>query len=210
MNTLEYIKDKFKLDLKHSPVEIPNFGRDNMAELFAELGFKMGAEIGVCDGAYSEILCKANPNAHIYGVDPFVPYKEYRDYVNRKTIDTYHQKAIDRLKQYPNYKLIEKFSMEALFDFADNSLDFVYIDANHDFVHVAEDLTYWYKKVKPGGIISGHDYYRHKGPTLIHVYEAVNGFTQAHHIKPWFILGTNAMIPGEIRDKNRSFAWVKP
>ena len=48
--------------------------------------------------------------------------------------------------------------MDAVKDFADRSLDFVYIDANHEPQFVEEDIREWSKKVKVGGIVSGHDY----------------------------------------------------
>ena len=42
--------------------------------------------------------------------------------------------------------------------FADESLDFVYIDANHAYDFVKQDMTLWYPKVKKGGYLGGHDY----------------------------------------------------
>ena len=39
-----------------------------------------------------------------------------------------------------------------------HSLDFVYIDARHDYASVMEDLEAWFDKVRPGGIFAGHDY----------------------------------------------------
>jgi len=42
--------------------------------------------------------------------------------------------------------------------YKDNSLNFVFIDAAHDYDSVSKDLKAWYPKIKPGGIISGHDY----------------------------------------------------
>ncbi len=48
--------------------------------------------------------------------------------------------------------------MDALEDFEDNSLDFVYIDGDHNFKHISEDIYEWTKKVRSGGIVSGHDY----------------------------------------------------
>lgn len=210
MEPIEYIKQKFGLDLnQRSPIEIPNFGRDQMAEVLAELGARNIVEVGVCDGTYSKVLCDANPNAQIFGVDPFIPHKGYRDYTRKSTIDAYHQKAIDALSGYPNYRFIEKFSMEAVEDFPDNVLDAVYIDANHDFQNTTNDIVEWSKKLKPGGILYGHDYAKHKGPSLIHVYQVVNAYTDSYQIHPWFILGSKAMNPGEIRDKSRSFMWIK-
>jgi predicted O-methyltransferase YrrM len=50
----------------------------------------------------------------------------------------------------------------------DKSLDFVYIDANHTYQAVKEDIRLWYPKVKSGGLIMGHDYlpdYFYEGKT---------------------------------------------
>lgn len=50
------------------------------------------------------------------------------------------------------------FSLDAAEEFADGSLDWVYLDARHDEKSVAEDIRLWYPKVKSGGIFSGHDW----------------------------------------------------
>ena len=42
--------------------------------------------------------------------------------------------------------------------FPDDYLDWVYIDASHRYEDVREDIAVWHRKVKPGGILSGHDY----------------------------------------------------
>jgi cephalosporin hydroxylase len=42
--------------------------------------------------------------------------------------------------------------------FENNSLDFVYIDANHAYNYVVQDIELWYPKVKKGGYLCGHDY----------------------------------------------------
>jgi predicted O-methyltransferase YrrM len=42
--------------------------------------------------------------------------------------------------------------------FEDESIDFLFIDADHSFEAVKKDLKLWYPKVKTGGIIAGHDY----------------------------------------------------
>lgn len=55
-------------------------------------------------------------------------------------------------------KFLRMTSLEASRRFADNSVDFVFIDAIHDYEHVKEDIVAWYPKVKKGGIIAGDDY----------------------------------------------------
>ncbi len=189
------------------PIEIPNFGRDNLATLFAELGFKTGAEIGVEAGIYSEILLK-NSGSKLYSIDPWKAYTGFRDYTVQDKLDSLYKETKTRLAPY-NSEIIRKFSMDAVKDFADNSLDFVYIDGNHSFLNIANDIVEWSKKVKVGGIISGHDYVKHKPHMKIHVKQVVIAYTDAYCIKPWFVLGSYAEIPGQIRDNSRSWMWVK-
>lgn len=49
-------------------------------------------------------------------------------------------------------------SVEAAETYADNSIDVVYLDAGHSYAEVLADLHAWYPKVKPNGIIAGHDF----------------------------------------------------
>lgn len=212
METLEYILKKFNLSSdRHTqmPLYIPDYGRDNLPTLFKELGFKTGAEIGVETGIYSEKLLKNNPDLTLYSIDPWKAYKEYTDNTNQDDIDKLYAETQARLAPYKNSKIIRKFSLDALNDFADNSLDFVYIDGNHNFQSVANDICEWLKKVRPGGIISGHDFMGGKEWMGIQVKQVVIGYTQANGIRPWFVLGTEHKIRGQIRDNSRSWMWVK-
>jgi hypothetical protein len=49
-------------------------------------------------------------------------------------------------------------SKEAVADFDDESVDWVYIDGDHHYAAVKSDLELWYPKVRPGGILSGRDF----------------------------------------------------
>lgn len=57
-----------------------------------------------------------------------------------------------------HYRAIQSASWEAAAQFEDQSVDFVFIDADHIYEHVKKDVLAWMSKVKPGGIIAGHDY----------------------------------------------------
>jgi hypothetical protein len=214
MNTLAYILDKFNIETgREMPVEIPNIGRNEFAGLLADLGFNLGVEIGVWRGEYAEILLKANPQLRLYGVDPwdchaFPPgIKGWTQ--NQADYDGFYEQAVKRLSPYPNHTIIRKYSMDALADFEDNSLDFAYIDGNHNFENAARDILGWQRKVRPGGILAGHDYAYFPKDADIHVKECVLGLTRAYGIRPWFILGESARVKGVIRDKYRTFFWVK-
>jgi len=56
-------------------------------------------------------------------------------------------------------KLIHGASAKIASKLPDGGFDFVYVDAAHDYDSVKEDLDLWSKKVKPGGLICGHDYW---------------------------------------------------
>ena len=67
MDTLAYILNKYNLNgARRLPVEIPDTGRDTLAAIFGELGFKVGVEIGTERGKYAEVLCKSNPGVQLY------------------------------------------------------------------------------------------------------------------------------------------------
>ena len=210
MTTLEYILNKFNLRYDNGtrmPIVIPDIGRDNLSGLFCELGFKVGVEVGVEQGIFSESLCKNNPELKLYAIDPWEAYPGYRLNKTQKDVATHYNDAKTRLAPY-NCKLVKKFSLDAVKDFSDQSLDFVYIDGNHNFQNCTNDIAEWTKKIKFGGIIAGHDYVKHRKPTGMHVVEVVNAYTDAYGIRPWFVLGTKAIIEGKTRDKVRSFIWV--
>lgn len=219
MDTLEYVLNKFNLkDLGKMPVEIPNFGRDQLADLFKELGFVKGAEIGVKEGKYSEVLCKANPGLLLYSIDPWKVQAYFREGeksidgdgipVQQETFNTYYERAKRRLVKY-NCRIIADYSLEAVKGFPDGFLDFVYIDGNHEFQNCVNDICEWSRKVRSGGIVAGHDYTRYRSVAKIHVKWVVDAYTRCYDIKPWFVLGTEGEYPGMIRDESRSWMWIK-
>ena len=208
MGTLNYIVTKYDLNTAgRLPIEIPNVNREDLARLFHELGFTAGAEVGVEQGRYSEVLCRENPGLHLHCVDAWRAYKGYREHVSQSKLDGFFEATQERLSGY-TVTYHRGWSVEVAKTFNDSSLDFVYIDANHEFKQVCDDLYAWLPKVKPGGIISGHDYIRRKSESyLCQVVELINGYTQAYHVKPWFVLGTKAVVGR--RDRPRSWMWVK-
>lgn len=220
MTTLEYIVNKYGLDLeqKRQPIEIPDTTRNTFATLTHELGFTKGVEVGVEKGIYSEILLQSNPELHLTSIDAWTAYTGYRDHVTQEECDGLLDETRKRLSPYGERSTIMKeFSAFAHKQFEDNSLDFVYIDGNHEFQHVVNDIALWSKKVKVGGIIAGHDYIKRKGGEYnMHVIPAIHGYIDAYGIRPLFVFGrkdaSTNLNPekGELRESTRSFMFVKP
>lgn len=143
--------------------------RLELAKYFAEMGFNYGAEVGVYDGRYSEILFKANPNLKMLCIDI---WKKER----------IHNAAIEKLKPY-KATLIKKSSVEVAKEIPDGSLDFVFIDADHHYEFVKEDINAWAPKVRSGGIVSGHDYYVFYHSKNTGVIDAVNEYVKENNIE---------------------------
>ncbi len=200
MNTLNTIVQKYHLvlDDQSGPIQIPQ-SRETMGTLLNDLGFRKGVEIGVYRGKFTVALAKGAPDMELTGVDGWAVYPGYKDDVENDLESEAYDDAVNRTKDYPNIHLVKAWSTEAAKMFDDQSLDFIYIDANHDFEHCVEDLAAWSKKVKKGGILSGHDYaVDHK--KKVGVVEAVSGWMTAYEIKPLFIW----------EDRTPSWMFVKP
>lgn len=202
MNLIDAIKKSGR------PFEIPDVSRNDLPDFFVKLGFKVGAEIGVKKGEFSEIICQAG--LKLYGIDPYLMYDDYVEPETQESLNQAMKKAAARLKNY-DFIPIKKSSVDALQDFADESLDFVYIDGNHSFKFVTEDIFEWSKKVKKGGVISGHDYVymANRNSHFVHSKYVVDAYTKAFSIPSWYVIGRKEKIRGEKRDTYRSWFWIQ-
>ena len=163
---------------------IKNFNRKHLAREFGRLGFTTGVEVGVRTGAYSKRLCMANKKLALKSVDPYAMI--YGDYQSNKdcmgTQNKLFATATERLAPY-NCEIIRKTSLEAVRDFPYESIDFVYIDASHEFDFVMTDIIEWTKRVKKGGIVAGHDYKSYRMDPHCDVMLAVDTYAKVHKIK---------------------------
>jgi predicted O-methyltransferase YrrM len=183
METNEAIQRHFRFSGRNRNLPwYPRRGkRGQLAILFGRLGFNEGVEVGTFRGVWALELMQANPELHLTCIDPWLKY----DLVARKqeTLDSAYDQAMERLNGL-NVTTIRKKSMDAVNDFEDGSMDFVYIDGNHAFNYVMMDLIHWVPKVKKGGIFALHDYHGQVGADVI---KAVDAYTHVHHIDPWYI-----------------------
>ena len=90
------------------------------------------------------------------------------------------------MKRYNFVKFMKEWSVEAASKFEDNSLDFVYIDADHAYDACQKDMDAWWPKVKKGGWMCGHDYENlpaKKNETVVEVKEAVDDWLKLKNLK---------------------------
>lgn len=116
----------------------------------------IAVEIGV-DKGYNlkNMVMNLRNFKKFYGVDPW----NYN--LTRKWGEQHRNMALGILQNdilNGKVELIQKTSEEAVADFEDESIDFIWIDGNHDYEPVLLDITLWLPKLKKGAFMGGHDY----------------------------------------------------
>ena len=196
MSTADFLHKRFNPNYTQMPpIRIKGFNRVKMAQLFNELGYKKGAEVGVADGRNAFTLCDNIPDLELHLVDPWEPYRG-----NPRGGGTGQQhgnwdKAHERLADF-NVVFHRGMSLEVVKEFHEGDLDFVYIDGCHRWDYIVIDLIKWNPIVNKNGIVAGHDYYRFKHAGVV---DGVNAYTHAHQIHEWFVDDT----------RETSFFWAK-
>lgn len=119
------------------------------------------AEVGVWLGhsvAYMATLAKeSGKNITIHAVDTFEGSIEHK----KRNLGNFRDQFVANIEgcAVGNFvNVIQSESVVAAKSFKDESLDFVFIDGSHDYHSVSEDIKVWRRKVKPSGILAGHDY----------------------------------------------------
>lgn len=119
-----------------------------------------GVEIGVFKGQFSKHILE-NWKGKLYLIDPWRGVENYIDASNHSNHPTAYSDTMNSISGYEDRAIMMRcLSSQAVDFFEDESLDFVYIDGNHSYEHVKEDMDLWFPKLKKGGLFSGHDYLR--------------------------------------------------
>jgi hypothetical protein len=146
-----------------------------------------GVEVGVFQGEFSEHLLSTWECSRLTSIDPWreFPAAEYVDTCNfsQEVHDQNHAVTVARLARFADRSRVMKTtSADAATCFEDGSLDFVYLDAQHHYEAVRDDIALWFPKVKRGGVIGGHDYLDGRLPSgLYGVKTAVFEFVRSHN-----------------------------
>jgi predicted O-methyltransferase YrrM len=110
--------------------------------LIKEHNIKVIAEVGVRDGRTTFYLLEQNPDLVIYAID-----KSISEFYNNEIKQRYGNRLIP----------IEALSTDGAKRILDNSLDLVFIDADHSYEWVKKDIAAYKPKLKKGGWLTGHD-----------------------------------------------------
>jgi len=183
------------------PVQLGITRHGLMDRIKQHLGeINVAIEIGTWRGDFASVMCdKLRPNK-FYAIDPFMLYEGYTDkpneneFANQRNLDMLADRTAWRVNSMlPEGRsvMLREMSSKAIQSFEDNSLDVVYIDADHKYEPVLADIRAWYAKVKPGGILCGDDYIDGSHIEKFGVIQAVKDFAAEHNLKFAITGGTN-------------------
>jgi hypothetical protein len=130
----------------------------------------VGAEVGVYKGALSNMLLSRVPKLHLYMIDRWQSYSKEEIGANgesnmslrkQETFNKAAELATEIANKYIDRAvIISSDSQKASKIFHEKTLDFVFIDADHSYDAVYQDIYSWLWKIKPGGWMCGHDFHR--------------------------------------------------
>lgn len=138
-----------------------------LIHLLNQYDHAIGCEVGVHAGDTTKALLEYLPRIKVYhAVDPWSSYEQYDGTKYRKpghkVLKTWNQakeKFMENTKPFhKKVSVYEMTSVEAAKKIKSGTLDWVFIDANHEYDYVKENLKLWSRRVKKDGIVAGHDY----------------------------------------------------
>lgn len=137
--------------------------KDSVVQLIKEYHCREVAEIGVFTGVLAKHVLTRCQLARYYLIDPWMPYADERASGKDATLDGWNDICYavynEFLWQCPESRIIRLDSVRASYLFKPESLDLVFIDANHTYEAVSADIQAWLPIVRKGGVLAGHDYH---------------------------------------------------
>ena len=134
--------------------------RKNICKILNDYGLTgYGVEIGVKQGFFSKHILSNVNLKKLYLIDPWTDQDiETYDEVHHDHTNDLKQ-CLNNIKQFKGKcEIVRDFSYNAHSRFEDEYFDFIYIDGNHSYESVRNDLNTWYPKLKTGGLLAGDDY----------------------------------------------------
>jgi hypothetical protein len=161
----------------------------------------VGAEIGVAEGRYSAAILEAAQPALLHLIDPWSHLEPGSDLHQASDFlagidpargdgeahapppfnaagDADYARIVARFEGDPRVRLHRQYSYKAAVLFGPGHFDFVYLDGNHHYEFVLRDLEDFAARLKPGGLLFGHDYFEDAFASAEHygVIDAVGTF----------------------------------
>ena len=190
------------INLLMSLYKFVSLNRYDIPKIIKKYSYKNYIEIGIQNGNFTEFILNNTNLEHVIGIDPFLPcngkecgWSHSHDVLiaDQETQSKTKLHTLKKLSRFGNkFQFFEMTSYEYGLTLKDESLDIVFIDGDHSEDGVYQDLDIFYKKLRKGGLLVGHDYGGNFGRSepVVQVKSAVDKFCKNKNIK-YFITDIN-------------------
>ncbi len=131
-----------------------------LARLIKQHSLEHIVELGVRDGQTYFFLLEKCPSIKLVGIDIWdkIPYRDGKDDLTGWPHAENERAVRAQAKRYGmRAMLLKGLTDELCSEFSDNSVDLIFIDADHTYTAVKKDIINWRPKLRSGGFLTGHD-----------------------------------------------------
>jgi hypothetical protein len=181
-----------------------NLYYDVLPKIIREHDYHTVVEVGVALGGHAESILAQTEISTYFGIDPYIYYDVNDSF--QYEVEHYSPLGLQRNFDYlydwvknvrlapfrERAQLIRAPSVDAALRFEDGCLDCIFIDGNHQYTSVLQDLEAWYPKLREGGLILGDDYWIQSVAAAVDHFFSARGkkvffFTSAKGYEIWAI-----------------------
>ena len=160
-------------------------------------------EVGVWKGDFSKQIWNISNPSLLVLVDSWkfdekirgcAPQVDGEEPLNQNFFDQAKKDTYNKFENIKNVHILELNSLDASSNYKDNFFDYIYIDAEHSYEAVINDLNVWYPKLKKNGILFGDDYYWREEDDTLSLHKAYQEFIIKKNIKKWCVFKSQITI----------------
>ena len=160
-------------------------------------------EVGVWKGDFSKKIWDISNPKLLVLVDSWTfdekvrgcaPQVNGNEPLNQNFFDQAKQETYNKFIKEKNVLILDLNSSEASSNYKDNYFDYIYLDAEHTYQAVINDLNVWYPKLKKNGVLFGDDYYWREEDDTLSLHRAYQEFINKHNIRKWCVFKSQITI----------------
>jgi hypothetical protein len=160
-------------------------------------------EVGVWQGAFSKKIYNISKPKMLVLVDSWTydeqvrgcaPQVDGKEPLSQKFFDDAKYKTYNLFENKKNVVILDQNSSNSSSNYKDNYFDYIYLDAEHTYQAVSNDLDMWYPKLKNNGVLFGDDYYWREEDDTLSLHKAYQDFIAKHQIRKWCVFKSQITI----------------
>ena len=150
------------------------------------------AEIGMFKGQSTQLILDNFDVKKYIAIDPFENYDEYHEEsIEPHLSEDLYSEMLKKFSEYPNIYIKKDYAHNVVNNIKDQSLDVCYIDGNHAYKYVLQDIIDWFPKIKEGGILMGDDIVVKDVRKALHAYFGDLTYDLWMGKRGWFVMKEN-------------------